>query len=108
MEIELSEHSHADYEYQNTVATVISVARRAKYIFEQSSDIVGKRAFLNYLLQNPTVLEKTLGFTLRSPLNLVLELLGSPTYIFAELYKIYPLIKLSMEKMNRLHVSHTV
>ena len=43
-----------DYDYQTTVATVVSVARRAKQIFE-SSEPSEKRALLNYLFQNPTV-----------------------------------------------------
>ncbi len=64
LEIEMSEHSKADYEYQNTVATVISVARRAKTIFDNSSEPARKRQFLNYLLQNPTVNEKKLYFTI--------------------------------------------
>ena len=81
LEIELSEHSKADYDYQTTVATVLSVARRARTIFENSSEPSHKRAFLNYILQNPTVNEKTLGFTLRSPFNLVLELAESPTWL---------------------------
>lgn len=74
LEIELSEHRKADYDYHTTVAMVVSVARRAKEIFEKSSDTVGKRAFLNYLLQNPTVNGKKLVFTIASPFNLVLEL----------------------------------
>ncbi len=74
LEMELLEHQKADYDYQTTVATVFSVARKAKGIFEKSSDVAGKRAFLNYILQNPTVHEKTLAFSLRSPFNLVLEL----------------------------------
>ncbi|MDP3710519.1 MAG: hypothetical protein Q8R29_02215 [bacterium] len=80
MNIELEEHTEADYDYQTTVASVLSVARRAKTIFE-SSELHEKRAFLNYLLQNPTVNEKTLGFTLRSPFNLVLELADSPIWL---------------------------
>ena len=56
---------------------MFSLARRAKDIFE-SSEPNEKRAFLNYLLQNPTVNEKTLEFTLRSPFNLVLELSSRP------------------------------
>jgi hypothetical protein len=55
----MSENSKADYDYQTTVAVVVSVARRAKDIFEKSSDIAGKRQFLSYLLQNPTVNEKS-------------------------------------------------
>ena len=82
LEIEMSEHSKADYDYQTTVATVISVARRAKIIFDNSSEPARKRAFLSYILQNPTVNGKKLGFTLASPFNLVLDLAnvssGSP------------------------------
>lgn len=80
LEIELSEHRKADYDYQTTVATVLSVARRAKAIFE-SSEPSEKRAFLNYLLQNPTVNGKKLCFTIASPLNLVLELADSPNWL---------------------------
>jgi len=79
--IEMSEHSKADYEYQNTVATVISVARRAKTIFENSSEPARKRQFLNYILQNPTVNGKKLYFTIASPFNLVLELADSPNWL---------------------------
>ncbi len=74
LEIELAEHTKADYEYQTTVAVVVSLARRAKTIFENSSDIAGKRAFLSYILQNPVVNEKKLYFSIASPFNLVLQL----------------------------------
>jgi len=77
LEIELGEHRKADYGYQTTVATVVSVARRAKQIFE-SSEPSEKRALLNYLLQNPTVNEKKLYFSIASPFNLVLELADGP------------------------------
>jgi site-specific DNA recombinase len=80
LEIELSEHRKADYDYQTTVATVISVARRAKAIFE-SSEPNEKRAFLNYVLQNPSVNGKKLCFTIASPFNLVLELADSPNWL---------------------------
>lgn len=81
LEIEMSEHRKADYDYQTTVATVLSVARRARSIFENSSEPAKKRAFLNYLLQNPTVNGKNLDFTIASPFNLVLELADSPTWL---------------------------
>lgn len=81
LEIEMSEHRKADYEYQTTVAVVVSVARRAKEIFEKSSDIAGKRQFLSYLLQNPTLNEKKLCFTIASPFNLVLELADNPNWL---------------------------
>ena len=81
LNIELEEHTNADYEYQTTVSTVLSVARRAKTIFENSSEPAEKRAFLNYLLQNPTVKEKKLYFSIASPFNLVLELADSPTWL---------------------------
>jgi aminopeptidase N len=80
LNIELDEHTKADYDYQTTVATVVSVARRAKAIFESSED-KEKRAFLNYLLQNPTVNGKELAFTLASPFNLVLDLATSPNWL---------------------------
>ncbi len=74
LEIEMAEHSKGNRDYQTTVARVVSVCRRAKKIFETSSDVAGKRAFLNSLLQNPTVSGKKLDFELRSPFHLVLEL----------------------------------
>lgn len=77
----MSDHSKADCDYQTTVATVLSVARRAKTIFESSSEPARKRAFLNYLLQNPTVKEKKLYFTIASPFNLVLELADHPNWL---------------------------
>ena len=81
LEIELSEHTRADYDYQTTVASVVSVARRAKTIFENSSDVAGKRHFLSYLLQNPTINGKELYFSIASPFNLVLELADNPTWL---------------------------
>ena len=80
LNIELEEHTKADYDYQTTVAVVISLARRAKQIFE-SSEPEEKRTFLNYLLQNPTVNAKKLEFTIRTPFNLVLELAHRPTVL---------------------------
>jgi len=81
LEIEMSEHRKADYDYQTTVATVISVARRAKTIFENSSEVAGKRTFLNYILQNPIVEGKTLSFELKKPFDLVLNLAYAQTKI---------------------------
>lgn len=77
LNLELEEHTKADFDYQTTIATVFSVARRAKEIFE-SSEPRDKRVFLNYLLQNPKVRAKNLEFTLRSPFDLVLEFATSP------------------------------
>lgn len=79
LNIELEEHTRADFDYQTTVATIFSLARRAKSIFE-SSEPNEKRAFLNYLLQNPTVNGKNLEYTLRSPYNLVLEMASRPSW----------------------------
>ena len=72
--IELQEHTKADSNYQTTVATVVFVARKAKEVFDKSSDIAGKRRILSYLLQNPVVSQKTLTFQLRNPYNLILDL----------------------------------
>ena len=73
LNIELEEHTKADYDYKTTITTIISVARRAKEIFK-GSEIYEKRVLLNYLLQNPTVNGKKLDFAIASPFNLVLEL----------------------------------
>ena len=66
---------------KNTVAVVVSVARRAKTIFDNSSEPARKRQFLNYILQNPTVNGKKLCFSIASPFNLVLELANSPNWL---------------------------
>ena len=79
LNIELEEHAKADFDYQTTIATVFSVARRAKIIFE-SSEPSEKREFLNYLLQNPKVNGKNLEYSLRSPFNLVLEMDHRPSW----------------------------
>jgi len=75
----MSEHQKADYDYQTTIATVLSVARRARTIFENSSEVAGKRAFLNYILQNPIVTGKVLSFELKKPFDLVLNLAEAQT-----------------------------
>lgn len=81
LEVELSLHREADYEYQTTVSTVVSIARRARSIFENCSEPMQKRTFLRFLLQNPVVNEKELEFSIVSPFNLVLELADSPTLL---------------------------
>jgi len=75
----MSEHQKADYDYQTIVATALSVARRAKTIFENSSEVARKRAFLNYILQNQIVEGKTLSFELKKPFDLVLNLADAQT-----------------------------
>lgn len=72
LNVELEEHTKADYDYQTTVATVVSIARRAKQIFESSED-AEKRVFLSYLLQNSTVAGKTFIPQLKSPFDVLLD-----------------------------------
>ena len=83
LNIELEEYTKADYDYQTTVSTVISLSRRAKTIFENCSEPAEKRAFLGFILQNPKLKEKKLDFELASPFNLVLELAECPTWLRA-------------------------
>ncbi len=78
LEIEQSEYTKADHEYHIHVGTVLNLSRRIGDIFE-SSEVEEKRAILNFLLQNPTVEDKKLVFTLRKPFNTVLELASCPT-----------------------------
>ncbi len=83
LEVELSEHRKADYEYQTTVVSLISVARRSKEIFGNCSEPMQKRAFLNFILQNPVINGKKLEFSIASPFNLVLELADRPNLLRA-------------------------
>jgi len=69
----MEEHIKADHEYHINVATVLNLSRRARIIFE-SSEPAEKRAFLNFLLQNPVVEEKEMQFTLKKPFDSVLSL----------------------------------
>ena len=80
LNLELEEHTKGDYDYQTTVASVFSIARRSMQIFE-SSEVDEKRQFINYLIQNPTVSGKKLDFTIASPFNLVLELSSRPVLL---------------------------
>ena len=77
----MTEHNKADYDYQTTVAMVLSVASRAKTIFENSSEVAGKRAFLNYLLQNCRLSRKKLSFEVKSPSNYILTNVHQPTVL---------------------------
>jgi len=78
LNLESEEHLKGDHQYHIHVATVFNIARHMREIFE-SSETMEKRAFLNYLLQNPTVNGKKLDFTLRKPFNLIHELALCPT-----------------------------
>ena len=78
--VELDEYTKADHQYHIHVSTVINLSRNIKEIFE-SSELLEKRAILNYLLQNPTVSGKTLHYTLRNPFNTVLELANCPIWL---------------------------
>jgi hypothetical protein len=76
--MQLDDHTKADESYHIAASTVLSLAKRAAEIFE-SSEPEEKNIFLNYLLQNPTVNGKTLGYALRSPFNAILELANCPS-----------------------------
>ncbi|MEI7719888.1 MAG: recombinase family protein [bacterium] len=77
LDIEAEEHTRADHDYKLTISQVFSLSRRMGEIFK-SSEVHEKRAFLNYLLQNPTVSGKTLVFTMRKPFDAVLEIANCP------------------------------
>lgn len=73
LNLELEEYTKADYDFLTTVSTVLSLAQRAKEIFE-SSEIDEKRQLLNYLLQNPYIKDKKLYFTMKKPFNMLLNI----------------------------------
>ncbi|MDA1169320.1 MAG: recombinase family protein [bacterium] len=69
---QMQDHSDADEQFYLTANMTLNIAKRAKEIF-MSSEVEEKRQFLGFLLQNCELNEKTLGFTLRSPFNLMLN-----------------------------------
>ncbi len=75
---QMKDHSDADEHFYITANTTLNIAKRAKEIFI-SSEVEEKRQFLGFLLQNCVLNEKTLGFTLRSPFNLMLNQADSLT-----------------------------
>lgn len=75
--IQLEEHTKADESYYITVATMFSLAKHARELFE-SSEVPEKRAILNYILQNYTVNEKTPCITMRSPFVEMLSMATQP------------------------------
>ncbi len=68
LNIEIEIFTKADQDYLLTANTVFSLAKRAKRIFE-SSEISEKRTFINYLIQNTTLRDKKLGFSVSAPFN---------------------------------------
>lgn len=69
----IKKYSEEDSEYETTLEIVISLATRAKEIFE-SSEVAEKRMFVRLLLQNPTLDGKKPLFHLQSPFHLVAKL----------------------------------
>ena len=72
LHIKMQAHSDADEEFYVTANTVLNLSKRAIEIFE-SSEVMEKRQFLNYLLQNAELKDRQLTFELRSPFNHILE-----------------------------------
>jgi site-specific DNA recombinase len=68
--VDMRIHSEADEEFYLTANTVLNVAKRALEIF-QSSEVPEKRQFLNFLLQNCQLQDKTLTFDLKKPFDLI-------------------------------------
>lgn len=69
----IKKYSEEDSEYETTLEIVISLATRAKEIFE-SSEVAEKRMFVRLLLQNPTLDGKKPLFHLQSPFHLLAKL----------------------------------
>jgi len=67
---QMQEHSSADEQFYLTANMTLNIAQRAKDIF-MGSEVDEKRQFLGFLLQNCTLNEKKLDFSLRSPFNLM-------------------------------------
>ena len=70
--IQMEEHSKADENFYLTASKVLDLASRALEIFE-SSEVTEKRAFLNFLLQNPVLSGRKLLFKLKSPFDVIVQ-----------------------------------
>lgn len=75
--IQIDDHTKADENYYITASTVLNLAKNALNLFE-SSEVLEKRAMLNFLLQNCVANEKKLEFDLRSPFNHILAFANQP------------------------------
>lgn len=80
LESNIKKYSEEDSEYETTLEIVISLATRAKEIFE-SSEVAEKRMFVRLLLQNPTLEGRKPLFNLQSPFDLVLNLSNSEKWL---------------------------
>jgi site-specific DNA recombinase len=70
---QIEEHSHKDENVHVTAATVLRLAKNA-YSLLQSSEVLEKRALLNFALQNPTVNGKNLEFAMASPFHTIYDI----------------------------------
>ena len=76
--IQLENHTKADENYYITASTVLNLAKNALSLFE-SSEVLEKRAMLNFILQNCVASGKKLEFDLRSPFEHILTFAKQPT-----------------------------
>lgn len=70
---EKQKYSEWKSEYELSIETIFSLAKRAKEIFE-SSEVWEKKKLLKFLLQNPVIDSKKPLYNLESPFDLVLEM----------------------------------
>ncbi len=75
---QMQDHSSADEQFYITANMTLNIAQRAKEIF-LSSEPEEKRQFLGFLLQNCTLDEKKLYFSLRSPFNFISDYTDNTT-----------------------------
>ena len=68
---EKQKYSELKSEYELSIDTIFSLARRSKEIFE-SSEVWEKNMLLRFLLQNPVLDERNLIFNLESPFDILL------------------------------------
>jgi DNA invertase Pin-like site-specific DNA recombinase len=78
IDILLEERTEADERYYIAASTVLNLARRALEIFE-SSEVLQKRALLNFMLQNSVVDGKIPRYVLRSPFDAIYAFAKQPT-----------------------------
>lgn len=73
LQLQLEEHTKADFEFKKTLITMLNLCKNAKDLF-LSSEHYDKRKIVNFLISNATYKAEKLDFTLKTPFNLILNL----------------------------------
>jgi site-specific DNA recombinase len=74
----MQKHVKADEAFYITAHTILSLASRARDLFE-SSEVEEKRQLLNFVFQNLTLEREKLAHTVREPFSLIMNMKACPS-----------------------------